>query len=79
MGFETSKPAESSLQAVLAKLVERMASVEQKVSKVNKLESSVKMLTMLVTALMDKPHAFWHRNLKWRISLTVCFFLAFAA
>ncbi|KAH0537617.1 hypothetical protein FGG08_005609 [Glutinoglossum americanum] len=53
-GFDTSKPGETSLRDILAKLENRMASVEQKLSKVDEIEKASIGLATLVDVLCEK-------------------------
>ncbi|KAI9772436.1 MAG: hypothetical protein M1840_000639 [Geoglossum simile] len=53
-GFDTLKPGETSLRDILAKLENRMASVEQKLSKVDKIEKASIGLATLVDVLCEK-------------------------
>ncbi|KAI9855640.1 MAG: hypothetical protein M1813_009686 [Trichoglossum hirsutum] len=52
--FQASKSGEGSLQDILAKLEKRMASVEQKLLKVDEIEKSTLSLAQVVSALCDK-------------------------
>jgi len=52
--FQAAKPDENSLNSILVKLEERMASMEKKVSKIDDVEASTMKLTSLVDDLLKR-------------------------